>query len=61
MDNDLTQEQIDSIKEELERVGIPFAPNGLNPINSKEYISSVFSHITIPEIEEKISNFQKID
>lgn len=61
MDNNLTQEQINKIKEELEHAGIPFDTRVLNPANSNEYISSIFSHITIPEIEEKISKFQKID
>lgn len=61
MDNNLTQEQINDIREEFERAGIPFDPRVIKTLNSKDYISSLFSHITIPEIEEKISNFQKTD
>lgn len=61
MDNNVTQDQFDNLKRELEQAGIPFDSRFLNPVNSKEYISSIFSHITIPEIEEKISNFHKID
>lgn len=61
MDNNLTQEQFDNLKRELEQAGIPFDGSFLNPVNSNEYISSIFSHITIPEIEEKIANFQKIE
>lgn len=61
MDNNLTQEQINNIREGLERAGIPFDLSTIKTVNSKEYISSIFSHITIPVIEEKISNFQKID
>ena len=61
MDNNLTQEQFDNLKRELEQAGMPFDGSFLNPVNSNEYISSIFSHITIPEIEEKIANFQKIE
>lgn len=61
MYNNLTQEQFDNLKRELEQAGIPFDDSFLNPVNSNEYISYIFSHITIPEIEEKIANFQKIE
>ena len=61
MDNNLTQEQITNIKKELERIGIPFENGFLNLVNPKDHISFIFSHISISEIEQKISNFQKID
>lgn len=61
MDNNVTQEQFDNLKRELEQAGIHFYGSFLTPVNSNEYISYIFSHITIPEIEEKIANFQKID
>lgn len=49
MDNNLTHEQINNIKEELERLDIPFDNSVLKSVNPKEYISSIFSHISIPE------------
>lgn len=64
----LTNEQIERLGEELLKDGIPEDMISLLTSNISLLTSNInvntpsrFSHITIPEIEEKISNFQKID
>ena len=57
----LTPEQIQKIHEELIKAGMSADMNPFITQNPSDYASLIFSRISIQEIKEKISNFQKID
>ena len=65
MNPNLTQEQVEALKRELQNLGIPFEESMFQPQNIQENIqesaSLILSNISIQEIEDKISRFQKID
>lgn len=61
MSSNLTQEQVEALKRELQNLGIPFEESMLQPQNFQESPSLILSNISIQEIEDKISSFKKID